>query len=81
MKILWATVALELAVLLMFAVRIAANDEQPDVKPYKFAQIDGSNRKVELYKTVHQGCELFVAINTDGGYEYPVAITTGRGCK
>jgi len=61
--------------------------EQQEVKPYVFAELPHGR----IYKTVHEGCELFIveteshgtmsggSFATFEGHTY--AIATGRGCK
>jgi hypothetical protein len=64
-------------ILLMLA--IAGNTQTGDVPPYKFAE---TPEGVKLYKTVHQGCEIFLAVGTQGYYgQQSPAIALGRGCK
>jgi hypothetical protein len=52
-----------------------------EVKPYVFAELPHGR----IYKTVHEGCELYVAesdvahVNDWDAHSY--TITTGRGCK
>jgi len=55
---------------------------QQEVSPYVFATTpDGT----QVFKMVHQGCELFVAerhkVEIKYGDAVSVSITTGRGCK
>lgn len=73
-----------LVLLTMLGVGKAA--EQVDVKPYEFAVINDPGFNVgttHIYKAVHQGCELFVAIDSSGNSDHGrgIALTTGRGCK
>lgn len=62
------------------------NAQTADIAPYQFGSMKSpSGIEVRLFKTVHQGCELFVAIGDGvyvaGGNSASVAMTTGRGCK
>jgi hypothetical protein len=70
------------ACVLLFLVSASA---QSDIAPYRFAVLDSPNGyKVYVYKVVHQGCELFVAVGAEYGYAQGGAspsITTGRGCR
>lgn len=50
-----------------------------DVPPYLVSNIE-AERDVNIYKTVYQGCELFVVTEPYYGH-VSVAITTGRGCR
>jgi hypothetical protein len=61
-----------------------AQDTQ-EIKPYVFAQLPHGR----IYKTVHEGCELFITeteSHWDMAYRdtqttYSYAVATGRGCK
>lgn len=52
-----------------------------DVAPYKFAVSHTSTfSHIDLYKTVYQGCEIFVS--EENGYrDNMVSIAVGRGCR
>lgn len=85
----------ELVILFIFALIVAGaffvNEHQlrtveaqspQEVAPYVFATTpDGTN----VFKMVHQGCELFLAERHKSEIKYgdavSVSITTGRGCK
>lgn len=64
---------------------VVAQTEQRNIELHKV----GSADRVEVYKMIHYGCEIFVAVGSNGNvagkltgeYATPVAITTGRGCK
>lgn len=60
--------------------RVEAQESSPkEIAPYKFAELPHGS---EVYKIVHQGCELFVVENyTMSHGAVTAAITTGRGCK
>jgi hypothetical protein len=70
------------ACVLLFLVSAAA---QSDVAPYRIASLRSPNgNEVYVYKLVHQGCELFVAVGDEWGYISGGAsssIATGRGCR
>jgi hypothetical protein len=83
-----------LSVILLLAFRFICTSliakaqtlEQQEVKPYVFATLPHGR----VYKTVHEGCELFITesdVNIPGGqYGFAngtefYAVTTGRGCK
>jgi hypothetical protein len=55
--------------------------EFQEVKPYVFAELPHGR----IYKTVHEGCELYVVENDFYTYgardQHQYAITSGRGCK
>jgi hypothetical protein len=55
--------------------------EFQEVKPYTFAELPHGR----IYKTVHEGCELYVVENDFYTYgardQHQYAITSGRGCK
>jgi hypothetical protein len=57
--------------------------ENQEVKPYVFAELPHGR----IYKTVHEGCELYIVENDMTGtagqnaYEHFYSISSGRGCK
>jgi hypothetical protein len=59
-----------------------AQDTQ-EIKPYVFAELPHGR----IYKTVHEGCELFITendfqeFNNQYGAVHFYTIATGRGCK
>lgn len=55
---------------------VEAQDKQSDVAPYL---VSNGIQNADVYKLVHQGCELFVVVGH--GAPWTVAVATGRGCK
>jgi len=54
-----------------------------EVAPYQFATFGVSQQLTDgqVYKAVHEGCELYIAVVGKNGQSPSVSITTGRGCK
>jgi len=71
-----------IAVVLFVANKLPAQDQQ-NIKPYQFATfpVEMQFTDGQVYKTVHQGCELFIAVVGKDSQSPSVSITTGRGCK
>jgi hypothetical protein len=69
-------VAVILATLLLWPARATEFEE---VAPYAFAKLPHGT----VYKTVHQGCEIFIVESVSWPYGEQViySIATGRGCK
>jgi hypothetical protein len=56
---------------------------QQEVKPYQVGEFEVPMQMTagKIYKTVHEGCELYIATASAYGKDPSVSITTGRGCK
>lgn len=67
------------AILLTMLLWPSSAQENQEVAPYAFAHLPHGI----VYKTVHQGCELFIveSVSYPYGQQVTYAITTGRGCK
>jgi hypothetical protein len=63
-------------------MQVYAATPPQEVAPYLAKETPSGTR---IYKTVHQGCELYIAENIHTQFNYAdtvaVSITTGRGCK
>lgn len=57
----------------------ASAQGSPEIAPYKFAQLPLNGPS--LFKTVHEGCELYIVASNMYVQDPKVSITTGRGCK
>jgi len=74
--------ALGLAITIVVAVmatmaRWAIAQEVKDCPLYRVMDIP---KQPGLYKTVYQGCEIFIAVGDMGLYPHSTAISTGRNC-
>ena len=92
-KSMWAVLMVELAVatlcigilarkLYTHQLPVKAQNKEDNVLPYLITPLGKDVMHVEVYKMVHEGCELYIAqtkVSVNGAST--VAITTGRGCK
>jgi len=72
--------------LLLFG--FTAGAQNTDIPIYQFGQTTAPNgARISLYKTVYQGCEIFIAAAEGhlegyaGGNFSSASIALGRGCK
>jgi hypothetical protein len=82
---LFLTVPFLIVLGVVAASRISEAQSPQEIKPYQVGEVGVPfhMQPVTIYKLVHQGCEVFIAVNgTISGKEAAsVAIATGRGCK
>ena len=67
---------------LYFLAQVVHGQEKKDFEPYRIGYIKGahsSEHSVEIYKMMHQGCEIFI-IKPEYS-ERDARIQLGRGCK
>ena len=67
---------------ILFVDSTKAQSKQ-EIAPYQFAEFSVSQQLTDgqVYKAVHEGCELYIAVVGKNGQSPSVSITTGRGCK
>jgi len=76
MKISLAILVVILGWFLLLDRKTSAAPQQ-EVLPYKVAQTGN----VQVWKLVHQGCEIFIAETPWNQHDDSLAIATGRGCR
>lgn len=81
-RVLNVVLLVQLVLVCVFGYKGVKAQEIKEVRPYAFAELPNGTI---VYKTVHEGCELYIAQNYVGQLNHAdsvsVAITTGRGCK